>query len=288
LLSLNRRFAKLEQQSNSTDGSASANICHAHPFVSECEALVALSMCNNDEARAARKLHNYDFLMQVRKAVCLKFRQPGISKDEAGRSESIGSELDDPPDNADDEQRSWSASRRRSYKNVPNFPNAYFYSYTAPGEVQKHGAWSGEEHCEFLKHIEQYGGWEKAGEEGMRWGDFSRKMAGRVGYQCSNYYLHLRRVRRKLQDDNEHQNCQPVATAAEPAAAASTFLPPQSSRPTVSTHTHTRTASSPSFSGLGGTTGERERERARERERGGDRAYTEQRWRVCVCVCVCV
>ena len=204
LLPFNRRFAKLEQQPTSADDSASANICRAQPFVSECEALVALSMCNNDEACVVRKLQNYDFLMQVRKAVCVQFCQPCTSKDETlGRKAGVGAEPDDPLDNTDDEQRSWSASRRMSYKNVSNSPNAYFYSYTEPGQLQKHGAWTQDEHSEFLAHIEHFGGWEKAGEARMRWGLFSRKIAGRVGYQCSNYYLHLQRVKRK----NKESEC---------------------------------------------------------------------------------
>jgi hypothetical protein len=34
---------------------------------------------------------------------------------------------------------------------------------------------------------------DKAGGAGMKWGNFSRQLQGRCGYQCSNYYLYLRR-----------------------------------------------------------------------------------------------
>ena len=91
-----------------------------------------------------------------------------------------------------------------------NSPNAYFYSYTEPGKLQKHRGWSQDEHSAFLAHIEHFGGWEKAGEARMRWGLFSWKIAGREGYQCSNYYLHLRRVKRKNKESEwgERENKQ--------------------------------------------------------------------------------
>jgi hypothetical protein len=46
-----------------------------------------------------------------------------------------------------------------SYKNVSNLPNTYFYSYTEPGQLQKHGAWTQDDHCQFLAHVEHFGGW---------------------------------------------------------------------------------------------------------------------------------
>lgn len=64
---LDRRFAKLEQPASSSEGVRTAHICVAHPFVSECEALAALELCDYDETRAVRKLRNYGFLMRVRK-----------------------------------------------------------------------------------------------------------------------------------------------------------------------------------------------------------------------------
>ena len=63
---------------------------------------MALSMCNNDEACVVRKLQNYDFLMQVRKAVCVKFCHPCTSIGETlGHKAGVGAEPDDPLDNTD-------------------------------------------------------------------------------------------------------------------------------------------------------------------------------------------
>ena len=62
-----RRFAKLEQSASSGEGERAARLCRAHPYVSECEALVALALCDNDEQRAERRLRSFAFLMRVRK-----------------------------------------------------------------------------------------------------------------------------------------------------------------------------------------------------------------------------
>ncbi len=42
---------------------------------------------------------------------------------------------------------------------VSGRPNAYFYSYTAPGEKQKVGAWTQAEHASFQSLIRDAGGW---------------------------------------------------------------------------------------------------------------------------------
>ena len=49
--------------------------------------------------------------------------------------------------------------RRRAYSKVSVQPNAYFYSYTAPGEKQKVGAWTKSEHSSFQSLIHAAGGW---------------------------------------------------------------------------------------------------------------------------------
>jgi hypothetical protein len=62
-----RRFAKLEQPASSAEGERAARLCRTHPYLSECEALVALSLCDHVEERAERRLRNFAFLMRVRK-----------------------------------------------------------------------------------------------------------------------------------------------------------------------------------------------------------------------------
>ena len=47
--------------------------------------------------------------------------------------------------------------------------------------------------CGVCLHVKVFGR-EKAGSGGMRWGSFAAQVPGRVGYQCSNYYLHLERL----------------------------------------------------------------------------------------------
>jgi len=59
----------------------------------------------------------------------------------------------------DETQRNWSAARRVAYSKIHDLPNAYFYSYTAPGEMQKHGPWTRVETQEFMAQIQNVGGW---------------------------------------------------------------------------------------------------------------------------------
>ena len=47
--------------------------------------------------------------------------------------------------------------------------------------------------CGVCLHVKVFGR-EKAGSGGMRWGSFAAQVPGRVGYQCSNYYLYLERL----------------------------------------------------------------------------------------------
>jgi len=42
---------------------------------------------------------------------------------------------------------------------MARYPNAYFYSYTSPGETQKMGPWESKEHSRFMAQVEAFGGW---------------------------------------------------------------------------------------------------------------------------------
>lgn len=78
----------------------------------------------------------------------------------------------------------WSDARITSFKNSQTKPNAYFYRFNAPGELQKKGSVSQDEHRIFMKRLKEFGA-------NHEWGTFSKTIPGRVGYQCSNYYRQL-------------------------------------------------------------------------------------------------
>jgi hypothetical protein len=77
----------------------------------------------------------------------------------------------------------WSDARIKAFLTRKQNPNAYYYRFNAPGEEQRTGGWTKEEHERFMELI-------KDGVD-YHWGMLSIKMPGRVGYQCSNYYRKL-------------------------------------------------------------------------------------------------
>eukprot|EP01083_Nonionella_stella_P026183 72054_1 len=78
----------------------------------------------------------------------------------------------------------WSAARVKAWKNRDKHSNAYFYRFNAPGEAQKNGKWSMDEHHVFMERVFEFG-------VNDQWGMFSQVIVGRVGYQCSNYWRGL-------------------------------------------------------------------------------------------------
>jgi hypothetical protein len=76
----------------------------------------------------------------------------------------------------------WSDARVRAYKSCETNPNSYYYRFNAPGEMQRNGQWTTQEKSAFLSRLDELGG------ANGQWGIFSMAIAGRVGYQCSNYY----------------------------------------------------------------------------------------------------
>ena len=89
-------------------------------------------------------------------------------------------DLDDALKSAND-FTGWSDARIRAWKTINTNLNAYLYRFNMPGEAQTQGKWSEWEHKLFMERLKTFGANDK-------WGEFSRVIPGRVGYQCSNYY----------------------------------------------------------------------------------------------------
>lgn len=70
----------------------------------------------------------------------------------------------------------WSSARIRAYQMINDNPNTYYYRFNAPGEAQRNGPWSPEEHELFMRRLAEHGA------DGQ-WGIFSMVIPGRVGYQ---------------------------------------------------------------------------------------------------------
>ncbi|PVV03420.1 hypothetical protein BB560_002097 [Smittium megazygosporum] len=80
--------------------------------------------------------------------------------------------------------KGWSLARIKAYQAIDTKPNAYYYRFNAPGEVQRTGPWSEKEKKLFHDRLAEIGA-------NGSWGIFSMVIPGRVGYQCSNYYRYL-------------------------------------------------------------------------------------------------
>jgi len=78
----------------------------------------------------------------------------------------------------------WSEARKKAWTNRRTSPNAYFYRFNVPGQPQKNGKWDKEDHRLFMERVKAFG-------VNDQWGIFSKKIPGRVGYQCSNYWRGL-------------------------------------------------------------------------------------------------
>mmetsp|Transcript_8784 Transcript_8784/g.16118 ORF Transcript_8784/g.16118 Transcript_8784/m.16118 type:complete len:782 (+) Transcript_8784:357-2702(+) len=77
----------------------------------------------------------------------------------------------------------WSDARIKAFLGRKTNPNAYYYRFNELNEIQETGEWSAANKKRFMELIS----------EGVdyRWGIFSTKIPGRVGYQCSNFYRKL-------------------------------------------------------------------------------------------------
>lgn len=81
-------------------------------------------------------------------------------------------------------QEGWSDARKKAWANRKTQQNGYFYRFNVPGQPQKNGKWTDAEHELFMKRVLEIG-------VNDQWGIFSKKIPGRVGYQCSNYWRGL-------------------------------------------------------------------------------------------------
>jgi len=78
----------------------------------------------------------------------------------------------------------WSEARKKAWTNRKTSPNAYFYRFNVPGQPQAGGKWTASEHKLFMQRVLDIG-------VNDQWGLFSKRIPGRVGYQCSNYWRGL-------------------------------------------------------------------------------------------------
>ncbi|KAK4531477.1 hypothetical protein CCYA_CCYA08G2334 [Cyanidiococcus yangmingshanensis] len=94
----------------------------------------------------------------------------------------------------------WSEARIKAWMNKDANPNAYYYRFNDPGEEQRNGKWTKQEHERFMQRLKEC----RIGEN-YEWGIFSMALPGRVGYQCSNYYRTLLK-NGMVTDDNYYFN----------------------------------------------------------------------------------
>lgn len=78
----------------------------------------------------------------------------------------------------------WSTARVRAWNLRHENPNAYYYRFNHPGEVQRNGKWTDEEREIFLARMQEVG-------VNGQWGIFAKEIYGRVGYQCANFYRQM-------------------------------------------------------------------------------------------------
>ena len=97
-------------------------------------------------------------------------------------------DLERPAEVSEDEWNSWSDAHRDSYLKQKVNPNTYLYRNLPPGEKPRHGSWTSQEQELFLQRLAEM---RKKGIVEGKWGLFSKKIPGRVGYQCSNFYRKL-------------------------------------------------------------------------------------------------
>ncbi len=55
------------------------------------------------------------------------------------------------------DMQGWSSARVRAHQMINQNPNTYYYRFNAPGETQRNGPWSAEEHEIFMKRLDECG-----------------------------------------------------------------------------------------------------------------------------------
>ena len=86
------------------------------------------------------------------------------------------------------------ARKRRAFQERHLNPSKYYYRFTEIDEEMKRGNWEDDEIGLFMERIREVG-------SNWKWGEFSRTIPGRVGYQCSNLWRQLIKDG-KIQDYN--------------------------------------------------------------------------------------
>lgn len=102
-----------------------------------------------------------------------------LIEEEKEKESSIGEYI-----NTDENLCKLSKARMNALLSKDVNPNQFYYRWNDPGVVPATGEWSKEERINFYNAILELG-------ITYEWGNFSRKILGRVGYQCSNYYRKL-------------------------------------------------------------------------------------------------
>merc|ERR1712228_553424 len=92
------------------------------------------------------------------------------------------------------DQTGWSPARKKAFKNIEKNPSDYYYRFNKPGEQSRLGKWNDAENKLLMKRATTIG-------VNSDWGEFSKAIPGRVGYQCSGRWSALVR-RGKVKDWN--------------------------------------------------------------------------------------
>jgi len=106
-------------------------------------------------------------------------------------------------------QEGWSAARKEAYKQIHTNENAYYFRFNAPNEKPRTGKWREEEKTLFFKiYKDMYGEIDLENEfsaiaRNIQWGLFSKRIPGRVGYQCSYFYHSLFSSKKKERGEGD-------------------------------------------------------------------------------------
>ncbi|KAG1056521.1 hypothetical protein G6F43_001595 [Rhizopus delemar] len=95
--------------------------------------------------------------------------------------------------------KNWQHSRIKAWKERHRNLEQFYFRLLIPGNLQRVGLWTDEEHSLFMKRYDE---WIAGGLNiGTLWGLFSKTIPHRVGYQCMTHYRSLL-FEGKLKDDN--------------------------------------------------------------------------------------
>jgi len=201
------------------------NLRDLYPYLTLDEVKCALQLSNDDDDECARRLLSPNFVSKLRELLTTKVAPAPVQQTKytvnaraalasanarANRTRNLANRradsalvksrigrlaLDKALDNAKEGNfEGWSEARIKAYKTIDTNPNAYYYRFNKPGEVQRDGKWSLEEQKLFFEVM-------KTHPPNHKWGIFSMHIPGRVGYQCSNFYRSQIK-QGKIKDDN--------------------------------------------------------------------------------------